>query len=109
MKDFDRLVEIMEDFKPFLEKDPFFFTYIAPKDKEEFYRFLGFIYNSSASHSLYLTLSKPEVVRKLLKDMRFSDNTELEIYVASNDQYAVQWINKPLDQYIHEQALDFQY
>jgi hypothetical protein len=106
MNKFDQLVKKMEEFQPYLE-DPFLYTYIAPKEKEKFFTFLASIYNSSASHSLYNRLSNPNVVRKILQDLQLMEDTELEIYVATNDQYAVQWMNKPLHEYIREQNIDF--
>ncbi len=107
MYNFDQLVKKMEEFKPFL--DDMHFTYIAPKNKEEYYTFLASIYNSSATHSLYLRLSKPEVVRKILKDTGLPENIELEIYIATNDQHSTVWINKTLQEYINEKEINFQY
>ncbi|MGM0498158.1 MAG: hypothetical protein ACQESJ_09595 [Bacteroidota bacterium] len=107
MDNFDQLVKKMEEFKPFL--DNMRFTYIAPRDKEQYYTFLASIYNSSATHSLYLRLSNPEVVRKILKDLGLLENVELEIYIATNDQHSTAWINKPLREYIKEQEINFQY
>jgi hypothetical protein len=106
MNKYDQLVQKMEAFQPYLE-DSFLYTYIAPKDKEQFFSFLASIYNSSASHSLYLRLSDPNVVKKILQDLHMLEDTELEIYVATNDQYAVQWMNKPLHEYIHEHNINF--
>ncbi len=109
MHQFDRLVQQMEYFQPYLKDQGMLYTYIAPRDREKFFKFLGSIYHSSATHSLYLRLSNPEVVRKMLQDCGFWEDTELEIYVASNDRYAVQWMNKSLKEYIKEKQLDFQY
>lgn len=106
MNEFDQLVKKMEEFRPYLE-DPLLYTYIAPKDREKYFTFLASIYNSSASHSLYLRLSNPNVVRKILQDLQLMEDTELEIYVATNDQYAVHWMNKPLPEYIREQNINF--
>jgi hypothetical protein len=107
MHEFDRLVKKMEEFKPYLDNKGLMYTYVAPKDNEKFFRFLASIYHSSASHSLFMRLSNPEVVRKLLDDLNFLEDTELEIYIATNDQYAVQWMNKTLKEYIKEKELDF--
>ena len=96
----------MEDFQPYLDNS-LLYTYIGPKEKEHFYTFLAGIYHSSSSHSLYLRLSNPHVVRKILQDLNLWDNTELEIYIATNDQYSVHWVNKTLQQYIREQQIDF--
>ena len=107
MDNYAQLVTKMEEFKPFL--DDMHFTYIAPRDKEKYYTFLASIYNSSATHSLYLRLSKPEVVRKILKDIDLLENVELEIYIATNDQHSTDWINKTLQEYISEKEINFQY
>ncbi len=109
MHEFDHLIQKMKEFRPYLDENKMLFTYIAPKDREKFFKFLGNIYNSSASHSLYLRLSNPEVVRKLLEDSGFTEDTELEIYVSANDQFAAQWMNKSLKQYIEEKGIDFTY
>jgi hypothetical protein len=109
MQDFDSLAKKMEEFKPYLGENGFLYTYIAPKEKEKFYKFLGTIYNSSAAHSLYLRLSDPQVVKKMLDDLGFLDNTELEIYISINDQKASQWMCKTLKKYIEEHGLDFNY
>jgi hypothetical protein len=109
MKNFDQLVQQMQAFQDYLDEDSMLYTYIAPKDPDKFYKFLASIYHSSASHSLYMRLSNTEVVRKILTDCGFGEETELEIYIATNDQYAVQWKNKTLRAYIQEKELDFQY
>lgn len=109
MHEFDRLLQQMYAFQPYLEDQKMYYTYIAPKDSDKFYKFLASIYNSSATHSLYLRLSNPEVVRKLLQDLGFYDNTDLEIYISTNDRVTVQWMNKPLHQFINEKKLDFSY
>ena len=107
MNNYDQLAKKMEEFQPFL--DEMHFTYIAPKGKEEYYRFLAGIYNSSATHSLYLRLSDPEVVKQILKNQGLLENVELEIYIATNDQLSTDWINKSLQEYIQEKEIDFQY
>ena len=109
MYDFESLVQLMEQFQPYLDDKKLFYTYIAPKDKDKFYKFLAGIYHSSASHSLYMRLSNPQVVKKLLEDLGLLEDTELEIYVATNDKYTVQWKNKTLKEFIEEKELDFQY
>ena len=107
MNNYDQLVRKMEEFQQFI--DEMHFTYIAPKDTEKYYTFLASIYNSSATHSLYLRLSKPDVVRKILKDLGLLENLELEIYIATNDQHSTVWINKTLQEYIDEKEINFQY
>lgn len=107
MNNYDQLMKKMKEFKPFL--DDMHYTYIAPKDKESYFTFLASIYNSSATHSLYLRLSKPEVVRKILKDIGLLENVELEIYIATNDQHSTDWVNQTLQEYINEKEINFQY
>ncbi|MFP3860888.1 MAG: hypothetical protein ACLFUW_08710 [Bacteroidales bacterium] len=106
LKQFDRLVEKMNEFQPYLDNETLY-TYIAPKDKEKFFRFLASIYHSSATHSLYLRLSNTETVKKILHDLHFPEDTELEIYVASNDTLSTQWYNKSLQEFIKEKSINF--
>jgi|GEM_PF-1393542 len=109
MTHYDYLLPVLEEFRSYLEEDEFLFAYIAPKDRELYYSFLRNIYNSSVSHSLYLTLSNPQTVRKLLDDMDLLDETEMEIYVASNDLYSTRWFNETLREYSQKKNLKFEY
>ena len=83
------------------------YTYIAPKDREKYFRFLERIYNSSVSGSLYKVLSNHEMVRKLLKNLGYLEDAELEIYVATNDKYTTVWSNCTLQEYIEKENLRF--
>jgi len=109
MTHYDYLVPALEEFRAYYGEDQFIFTYIAPKDKERYYTFLRNIYNSSISHSLFLTLSDPQTVRKLLQDMKLLEDVEMEIYVASNDLYSTRWFNEPLREFIRKKNLAFEY
>lgn len=108
MKDFDELLRKQQAFQSLLKNSDYVFTYIAPKDREKFFDFLRNIYNSSAPNSLYKVLSKPETVRKLLKNLGYLENTELEIYVSKNDKYATIWWNTTLQEYIEKENLQFE-
>ena len=109
MTHYDYLMPVLEEFRSYFGKDQFLFTYIAPKEKEAFYTFLRNIYNSSISHSLYLTLCNPHTVRKLLADMNLLEDTEMEIYIASNDLYSTRWFNETLRDFIRKKNLKFEY
>jgi len=109
MTHYDYLMPVLEEFRSFFGEDKFLFTYIAPKDQELFYTFLRNIYNSSVSHSLYLTLGNPHTVRKLLADMQMLQDTEMEIYIASNDLYSTRWFNQTLRDFIHKKNLKFEF
>jgi hypothetical protein len=109
MTHYDYLLPVLEDFRSYLGDEKFLFTYIAPKEREHYYTFLRNIYNSSISHSLYLTLGNPQTVRKLLEDMQLLENTEMEIYIASNDLYSTRWFNENLRTYIRKHNLKFEY
>ncbi|MCF8336020.1 MAG: hypothetical protein K9H65_05405 [Bacteroidales bacterium] len=106
MGNFDQLLRKQEAFSSFLNSD-YLYTYIAPKDREKYFRFLESIYNSSVSSSLYKMLSDPETVRKLLKSLGYLEDTELEIYVATNDKYSTVWSNCTLQEYIEKENLQF--
>ncbi len=109
MNHYDYLWPVLEEFRSYLGPQKMLFTYIAPKDRELYYTFLRNIYNSSMSNCLYLTLSKPDTVRKLLSDMNLLEDTEMEIYIASNDLYATRWFNESLQNFIRRKHLDFEY
>ncbi|MFO8233872.1 MAG: hypothetical protein R6U04_00510 [Bacteroidales bacterium] len=109
LNEFDRAVEKMQKFQTYLDDNKMLYTYIAPKEREKFFSFLAAIYHSSATHSLYLRLSNPEVVKKILCDLKFPEDTELEIYVASNDNLSTQWYNKTLNEFIEEKGINYQY
>jgi hypothetical protein len=109
MTHYDYLVPALNDFRSFYGEDRFLFTYIAPKDKEVYYTFLRNIYNSSVSHSIYLTLSNPQNVRKMLSDMNLLEEVEMEIYIASNDLYSTRWFNETLREFVRQKNLPFDY
>ncbi|MFP4620665.1 MAG: hypothetical protein ACLFM7_05100 [Bacteroidales bacterium] len=102
MKDFDQMLRKQQAFQSFLKDREYVYTYIAPKDREKYFRFLERIYNSSLSGSLYKMLSNPEAIRKLLKNLGYLEDTELEIYVATNDKYTTVWSNCTLQEYIEK-------
>jgi len=109
MTHYDYLLPVLMEFRAYAGEDKFHFTYIAPKDEELFYTFLRNIYNSSVSHSLYLTLGNPHTVRKLLADMDLLQDTEMEIYIASNDLYSTRWLNQSLREYVRNKNLKFEF
>lgn len=107
MNDFDQVLRKQQAFQSFLKDTDYVYTYIAPKDREKYFRFLERIYNSSSSSSLYKMLTNPDTVRKLLKNLGYLEDTELEIYVANNDKYTTIWSNCTLQQYIERKNLQF--
>ena len=108
MNDFDQLLRKQQAFESYLKNTDYLYAYIAPKDREKYFRFLERIYNSTFSSSLYKMLSNPEAVRKLLKILGYLEDTELEIYVANNDKYTTVWSNCTLQEYIEKENLQFE-
>lgn len=107
MEGFDQLLHKQQAFQSFLKNNRYLYTYIAPKDREKYFRFLERIYNSTISSSLYKILTNPDTVRKLLKNLGYLTDTELEIYVATNDKYSTVWSNCTLQEYIDKENIQF--
>jgi len=107
MEDFDQLMQKQQAFQSFLKDTRYLYTYIAPKDREKYFKFLERIYNSTVSSSLYKILTKPDTVRKLLDNLGYLEDTELEIYVATNDKYTTVWSNCTLREYIEKENIRF--
>ena len=110
MKDYKHLLKIKERFQPFIKNQDLLYTYIAPKDKDKYELFFNIAgQEPTCSSTMYEVLCNNKVLEKILNDLGFLNNSELEIYIASKDINTPIMINGTLKQYIERENIDFDY
>lgn len=95
-------------FQPYIDNSDLVYTYIAPKDKTLYARFLNLVVNFPDASSIYEVLSDETIIEELLED-EFDEKTELEIYVGTDDTSTQIFINGTLKEYIKRETITFEY
>lgn len=104
-----RLMEIKTRFQSYIKEPRMMYTYIAPKQKQLFDKFFSIAAEQpTLSSSMYEVLSKNELTNAILIKY-FSQTTDLEIYIASNDAYSSVMFNGTLREYIESNNIQFDY
>ena len=106
-KTYNDLLEVKGRFQPHIKNPNLIYTYIAPKDQQEFDRF--FVYVSRLPGISYSTiLSDQGKMQQVLQDLDMLNNNQLELYVASNDSNSPLMIKGTLTDYIQIEQIDFE-
>ena len=109
MKRLNELIQIKHIFDSQYKKDKYLYTYIAPKDQNQFIRFTSHVMNTPAlTGSMYEILSNNNSVRSILQE-NFPGDIELEIYIATDDRYSALAFQGALRDYIKRNNIDFEY
>lgn len=108
-KTYNDLLEVKRRFQPHIKNPDLIYTYIAPKDKEEYDRFFDYASRRpTIGMSLYEILADQGKVQQVLQNLDMLNNSELELYVASNDSYSSIMINSTLVDYIQHERIEFE-
>jgi len=102
---FDRLVKCRYDFQPTIEREKLLYTFIAPRDKKSFNRFISKA-GEQPTFSLYAVLNSNDLVEKILQKY-FQLNIELDIYIASKDMVSNPNLVELLEIFILKNNIDF--
>ena len=107
MTQFERLLIKRSKFQGFIKNSKLVYTYIAPKNEKDFGIFLSIVYNlPTTTNSLFEILSNTNKIEQILFE-HFSENTELQIYVSSNDTHTSLSFNVTLEEYVKNENLEF--
>lgn len=103
---YDKLNEIRFKFQPYVKNPDFTYTFIGPKDKLLFDRFVKLLLETpNFSGIAYFVISNLALGKDILIE-HFPDNTELEIYVSSKS-YSNFCLVGTLKEYIVKEGLKF--
>jgi hypothetical protein len=103
MTKFEKCLETAIRFQPHL-RDKYAFTYIGPKDPEQYRRFINHIQRIPCQSFTQL-LADPNITQENLKIL-FGEDLELEIYVGTHDYMGV-FLLATLDDYIDKYKITF--
>ena len=106
MKSRNRLNAIREEFQPKIKRPKLTCTYIAPKDEIEYGKFIDLV-EDIISNSTFDVLRNEDFLNKKIA-IKFSNDVELEIYVALNDMtVSLGLYGVTLADYIKQNKIDF--
>jgi len=107
MKKFEKLLKTKNEFQNYIRNPKLVYTYIAPKNKYAYEKFRAIVDSlPTVIDSQYVILNDIKKVEQILFD-HFSKNTELEIYVATNDIHTNIRLNGTLKEYIKNEKIEF--
>jgi len=108
-KQYFKLEQVKENFKVYNKHPHIIYLYIAPKAEDLFKNFYSIVSElPTNSSSLYEILNNESTVRSILLKY-FPDETELDIYIASNDTNSSIFINGTLRDYIQQEGIEFDF
>lgn len=100
---------IRNKFQQYIDSTNIVYTFIAPKDKSSYERFFRLAANTSTySSSLYEVLSDNNHILEILIN-NFPEDTDLEIYTATNDTMTPIFAKGSLKDYIIKKGIQFEY
>lgn len=92
-------------FQPYIKKPDEIYTFIAPKNKNEYDAFIELVYRMPGL-SLSSTLRNEEKVNKILEN--YYSNSELDVYIMSEDNKTPFIVNGSLKDYVRKMNIDFE-
>jgi len=106
MKSRNRLNAIRAEFQPKIKRPKLTCTYIAPKDETEYEKFM-YLVEDTYLNSMFDVLRNENFVNENIA-IKFSNDVELEIYVALNDMtVSLGLYGVTLADYIKQNKIDF--
>lgn len=108
-KTYNDLLEVKGRFQPHIKNQDLIYTYIAPKDQEEYGRFIDYVgRRPTISMSIHEILADQGKVQKVLQDLDMLNKSVLELYVALHDSNSPLIINGALAEYIQREQIEFE-
>ncbi len=109
MTKFEKLLQVKNEFQGHIKNPKLIYTYIAPSHEADFKLFSSIVNElPTSTNSFYEILNDDGKVEKIIAE-NFSDNSELDIYIASNDIHSVVRLAGTLREYIESEKIDFDY
>ena len=109
INDLKQLLEIKSRFQPYITNPKLSYTFLAPKDEKQYEIFYMIAAEQPTwTSSMYEVLSDDQLILRLLIE-NFPLDTEMEIYVSSNDCFSSIRIKCTLQEYIKREKIAFTY